>query len=218
MLNTDILTDVVIVDANPVISAGLCSLLNGYDNVNATAFPPEALIEAGGFEGRTPAIVILDPAAAGMSETAGRPLLEKLATETSLVGYTDSRSLELVRFCIDAGFRGYISKKADFDQLPAALNVVIRGGVFVDETLLDALIHGTNGAESINNNSALSDRELQVLRSIAHGYSTKEIAAELGVSTKTVETYKHRASSKLGLNSRAEIVNHALANNWMTTK
>ena len=218
MLNTDILTEVVIVDANPVISAGLCSLLNGYDNINARDFPPDDLIESGGFQGRTPALVILDPAAPGLGELSRRPLLEKLASETSLVAYTDSRSLELARFCMEAGFRGYISKTADFDQLPAALNVVTRGGVFVDETLLDALIHNNAPADSSNGNSALSERELQVLRSIAHGYSTKEIAADLGVSTKTVETYKHRASSKLGLSSRADIVNYALANNWMTAK
>lgn len=64
----------------------------------------------------------------------------------------------------------------------------------------------------------LSPREVEVLRSLAWGYSLKEIAAELDVSAKTIETYKMRAMKKLGLSGRVQLVRHAVENGWFVVE
>jgi DNA-binding NarL/FixJ family response regulator len=61
----------------------------------------------------------------------------------------------------------------------------------------------------------LSDREREVVRYVAHGYSNKEIAQKLDVSVKTVETYRYRATEKLGLRSRADLVRYAIDQGWL---
>ena len=72
------------------------------------------------------------------------------------------------------------------------------------------------GAAAAVRGSKLSDRETEVLRRIAQGYSHKEIAASLGLSVKTVETYKMRAMDKLGFQHRADLIRHAAKAGWLT--
>jgi DNA-binding NarL/FixJ family response regulator len=62
----------------------------------------------------------------------------------------------------------------------------------------------------------LSEREREVVRYVAHGYSNKEIAAKLDVSVKTIETYRYRATEKLGLHGRADLVRYAIDQGWLT--
>ena len=69
--------------------------------------------------------------------------------------------------------------------------------------------------KSVPGGGDLSDREAEVVRLIAAGYSNKEIASRLSLSVKTVETYKARSMEKLGLDSRADLVRYALQRGWL---
>ena len=120
---------------------------------------------------------------------------------------------------LQAGAAGYVLKRGAADELVRAIRTVAGGATYVDPTLAGALLR--KAADPVRDGSAaaadpLSDREEEVLRRIAWGESNKEIAERLGISTKTVETYKARISGKLGLSSRTEMVRYAVHRGWLS--
>jgi DNA-binding NarL/FixJ family response regulator len=126
-----------------------------------------------------------------------------------------------VRRLLQAGAAGYVLKKGAADALINAIRVVAKGGTYVEPQLAGALLQRTFGptpAEAAAEQAPmLSAREEEVLRSIAWGRSNKEIAAELGLSIKTVESYKAVALEKLQLRNRSDIVRYAVTRGWLST-
>ena len=113
-----------------------------------------------------------------------------------------------------AGARGYLTKEAASRDLVEAIRVVAAGDVYVRPAaarLLAAAVAPGPAVKSARDKlQSLSDRELTVLRAVAQGYSGAEIARQLGISTKTVDAYKHRIQMKLGLEHRTEYVRFAI--------
>ena len=122
-----------------------------------------------------------------------------------------------LRQLLEAGASGYVLKRSAAETLIQAIRLVADGGVYLDPALAGKIVgslFGTTAAGAALD-VELSDREADVIRLIAHGYSNKEIAAQLSLSIKTVETYKGRAMDKLGLDSRVAIVRYALQRGWL---
>lgn len=120
-----------------------------------------------------------------------------------------------------AGASGYILKRAAAAELVRAVRAVAEGVVYVDPAMTGSLVEGYLDGLDVSRHPArgpLSDRERDVLMRIARGFSNKEIAAELELSVKTVETYKARVSEKLGLRSRVDIVRYAASQGWLDTE
>lgn len=115
---------------------------------------------------------------------------------------------------LTAGARGYLSKEAASRELVEAVRVVAAGEVYVRPAvarLLASAVAPRGAAVSARDRfRTLSDREATVLRLVAEGYSGAEIARQLGLSTKTVDAYKHRIHDKLGLQHRTEYVRFAI--------
>ena len=117
-----------------------------------------------------------------------------------------------------AGASGYVLKRAAPLELVRAVRSVAAGSTYVDPLLTGTLVAGYLDAERAAGQpeqDTLSDREREVLLRIARGFSNKEIAAELGLSVKTVETYKARMAEKLGLRTRVDIVRYAAQRGWL---
>lgn len=117
-----------------------------------------------------------------------------------------------------AGASGYVLKRAASSELVRAVRTVAAGGTYIDPSVAAAVVEGYLDAEAAAEqpaHDALSERERQVLVRIARGFSNKEIAGELGLSVKTVETYKARVAEKLGLRTRVEIVRYAARHGWL---
>ncbi|HEV7889480.1 MAG TPA: response regulator transcription factor, partial [Pyrinomonadaceae bacterium] len=118
-----------------------------------------------------------------------------------------------LRQMLDAGASGYVLKRAATDELVRAIRTVAAGGSYVEPTLAASLVSSYFNQNTSDGRAAageLSERESQVLRLIAWGYSNKEIAWKLNISAKTVDTYKLRLMEKLSLRSRTDIVRYAL--------
>jgi two-component system response regulator NreC len=117
---------------------------------------------------------------------------------------------------LKAGASGYIPKKAADTELIAAIRTVSRGEVFIHSSLTKSLVKRIIQVESPNKELAvdsferLSQREHEILTSVAQGYTNQQIAEHLYLSVKTVETYKARVMEKLDLHSRVELVRFAL--------
>lgn len=117
-----------------------------------------------------------------------------------------------------AGASGYVLKRAAPAELVRAVRSVARGEIYIDPSLTGTLVAGFLDAEDTGEhpaNDPMSERERDVMVRIAQGYSNKEIAAALGLSVKTVETYKARVAEKLGLRTRVHIVRYAAQRGWL---
>jgi two-component system, NarL family, nitrate/nitrite response regulator NarL len=192
---------IVAFDTNPLLAEGVCALLNNLDGIVARAV---VIGEHGRLQcphGNVPDIVAQ---------------LGDVVRDGALIGYCADASVDVARSFLAVGFRGFLSKTASFATLRAALDVVADGGVYLDAAFAPALL-GQNAPVSAQNTGSkpLSDREYVVLKSVALGMSLKEIGSAMDLSSKTVETYKARASSKLNLQGRREIVDFAIKNGWV---
>ncbi|MDF3068543.1 MAG: nreC 1 [Polyangiaceae bacterium] len=115
------------------------------------------------------------------------------------------------------GAAGYALKRSASEELVRAVRVVASGGTYVDPALAHMFVQ-SNGRRLGPNDMrtpSLSEREAEVIRLVARGQSAKEAADQLGISPRTLETYKGRAMAKLELRSRAELINYAMRNGWL---
>lgn len=115
------------------------------------------------------------------------------------------------RTALRAGAAGYLPKEHSADELAAAVRRVAAGGRYISPRLADLLADDlVAGPRDAGAEPVLSDRELQVIGLIGAGLSVKEIAARLGISAKTVSTYRRRLLDKLSLSTTAELIRHAV--------
>lgn len=165
-----------------------------------------------------PDVVVLD---VSMPELGGAQAAEEIAAvspKSRVVALTRHSDPSYVRRLMGAGARGYVLKKSAADTLITAIRTVVQGGSYVEPQLAGALLQRAFSQAPVARETVpeLSMREEEVLRSIAWGRSNKEIAADLGLSIKTVESYKAAALEKLALRNRADIVRYALGRGWLT--
>jgi DNA-binding NarL/FixJ family response regulator len=135
------------------------------------------------------------------------------ATVVAVSMYEDSIYAELA---LAAGASGYICKHAKSDELTAALQAVLNGEIYVSGNIYGQLLQrkaGTSYSTNGMKDKRLSSRELQIFTLIGQGRTTPQIAEELGLAVSTIETYRERLKSKLGLASGSELVRHAIL--WM---
>lgn len=132
-----------------------------------------------------------------------------------LTRHTDDGYLQQL---ISAGANGYVLKQSAPGELINAIRIVAEGKAYLDPALTHKVMGGyASKATSLRgeNKQQLTDRESEVLRLIALGYSNKEIGASLDLSVKTIEAHKSNALRKLGISSRIDIVRYAILQGWM---
>lgn len=212
---------VFVVDDHPIVREGVKRTLERQPNLEcvgeaadgceATALVPRA----------RPDIVLLDIAMPGIDGVQTARLLKNLCPRVKIIALTIHDEQRVLREIFEAGASGFVLKRASPDELLQAIRTVSANGVYVDSRLtghlLTDLLHLQNG-QAHAHPRALTDREELVLKRIAQGYSNKEIASELRLSIKTVETYKTRAMDKLDLRHRVDIVRHAIHAGWLSGK
>jgi two-component system response regulator NreC len=146
----------------------------------------------------------------------------KLAQETGrVVVISSNENITYVRSMLNAGVLGYVLRKASDTELFLAIRNAHQGRRYIDPRLSDSLadvLLGRNSGNARGNEGRLSNRELQVLRAIARGFTSQEVAQQLQLSTKTVETYRSRIYDKLGLKTRADLVHYAIAVGLLETE
>jgi DNA-binding NarL/FixJ family response regulator len=164
-----------------------------------------------------PDVVVMDISMPQLNGIDATTQLTSTVPAVKVLGLSVHAETTYVRRLFAAGARGYIVKRSAGDVLIHALRAVACGEVYLDPSLTHAFVVGTArpAAGEDPHAAELSEREAEVLRLLAHGYVSKEIADRLGVSNKTVDTYKARAMEKLGLESRAAIVRYALRRGWL---
>jgi DNA-binding NarL/FixJ family response regulator len=108
-----------------------------------------------------------------------------------------------------------VLKRSAADALIRAIRTVHAGGVYVDPAIAEKVLAPKPAAEPPASGIPLSEREEEVLKLAAQGWTNREAAEKLGLSVKTVETYKARAAEKVALRTRAEIVRFGKSRGWL---
>ncbi len=124
-----------------------------------------------------------------------------------------------LRQALAAGASGYILKCTAANALIQAIRAVAANGFYLDPLLAHHVVSQYVQRSSLaakHLGSELSEREREVVQGVVEGYSNKDIATQLNLSVKTVETYRARALDKLGLSGRAELVRYAIEQGWMS--
>jgi DNA-binding NarL/FixJ family response regulator len=166
-----------------------------------------------------PDVVVMD---ISMPELNGILVTERLKEEcpaTKVLVLTVHEDKAYVQHMLKCGVSGYILKRAVVEELVSAIRTVATGNIYLDSSLatkaLGNYAHKQSAKKEFSAPGELSVRETEVLRLTAWGYCNKEIASKLGISTRTVETYKARLMEKLGFRSRVDIVRYAIDRGWL---
>jgi len=205
------MTKVVIADDHAVVRAGLRALLQDTPQL-------ELIAEAsGGVEALElakklqPEILVLDLSMPDMDGISVTRQLKELQLPTRVLILTVHEDEALLKEAIQAGASGYILKQAAESELVSAIQVILRGDLYVDPSLLRSLLNEHVNTQPIHTGlvEPLTPREVDVLRLIVEGYTNRQIAEQLSISVRTVEGHRANLSEKLGLHSRVELVRYA---------
>ena len=209
---------VVIADDHPFVRDGVKGLINSQPDMTVVGEAADGLQVLARAKILKPDIVVMDLSMPQIRGTQATEQLKCSAPGVKVIILTFHDDELVLRELVLAGASGFVLKRSSGEELVRAVRTVSEGGVFYDPALAQislARMLDKTAPSSPASTFKLSPREENVLRLIAFGQTTKEVAAELGVSIKSVETYKTRLCRKLKLRSRAEIVRFALRQGWL---
>jgi len=206
---------VMIADDHAILRAGLRMLINAQADMEVISEAPDGEKAAQTARETRPNVALLDLT---MPRVGGMKALEKLVKDcpaTRVLVLTMHDDPAYLRSALAAGASGYLLKRAVDAELLAAIRAVHRGGIFVDPRLASILVEDVLAKKSSKTGSQrslniLSRRELQVLQLVARGYTSAQIAKQISVGIKTIETYRARLTEKLGLRTRSDVIRFAV--------
>ena len=159
-----------------------------------------------------PSIAIINPSQSDRTPADLRDYyIEQLGAE-AFIAYLPAHEQELAQDCLGAAYSAILSRGNSAEALISAVMTVQVGGIYVDGCF-QAFADAPDQTE-IGGMSGLTKREKTVLTEVTLGHSSKEIAQQLNISPKTVETHRYRAMNKLGLAGRSSLLAHARKHHW----
>ncbi|MBD8070576.1 response regulator transcription factor [Bacillus sp. PS06] len=205
----------IVVDDHVVVRSGLMMLLNGKNEmevIGEAADGDEAIQKAAELK---PDVILMDLSMPhGKDGLTATKELKELMPDIAILILTMHDDEEYLFRAIHAGASGYILKSAPHEELISAITSVATGNAYLNPNatrkLMSEYIDRMKNGESSSTFDLLSDREKEILEWIAKGYSNKEIAQNLIISVKTVESHKSNLMEKLGIKSRPELVKYAM--------
>jgi DNA-binding NarL/FixJ family response regulator len=168
-----------------------------------------------------PDVVVMDVSMPNLNGVKTTSLIMRVCKNVKVLALSAFDDKAYLRQLLEAGASGYVLKQAAADELIKAIRIVASGGVYLDPSLAGKIVDGYIGRNKLRGakqNGTLTEREKEVLRLVALGYTNKEIASDLNISVKTVETHKTHIMEKLDIKSRADMVRYAIEQGWMQDK
>jgi two-component system, NarL family, response regulator NreC len=208
---------VLLIDDHAVVRGGLKMLIDAQSDMEVIGEAANGQVGLEMIQRLKPDVAVVD---INMPILDGIELVKRLQnTEctTQLLILTAHDERAYLTKLLHAGAVRCLLKRSAVDELIQAIRTTALGGQYLDSGVIKVLSADAPPAQAPERAAdILSEREREVVRLIAQGYSNKEIAAQLDLSVKTVETYKARSLDKLQLHSRAALVRYALEQGWLT--
>jgi DNA-binding NarL/FixJ family response regulator len=204
---------ILVVDDHPIVRQGLALLINREPDMLVCGEAEEAMGALHVLASAHPDVLIVDISLTGPD---GLDLLKTIRTTHPtlpvLILSMHDESIYAER-ALRAGANGYIMKQEATEKVLVAVRRILSGEIYVSDRIANQMLkHYITGAGTLRNSSIadLSDRELEVFRLIGEGHGTRQIAEELHISVKTVESYQAHIKEKLSLRSARELMQHAI--------
>ena len=209
---------ILLADDHVMMRGGLRSLVNAQADMEVVGEAGDgraALLKARELQ---PDVVVMDVSMPELNGIQATERLKGCCLKTKVLALTAYDDNGYLRQLLEAGASGYVLKRAAAEELVKAIRVVAAGGVYLDPALAGKVVSGYVGKKKLRGalqGSGLSEREEEVMRLVAWGYTNKEVASYLNISVKTVETHKTNLMEKLDLKGRADVVRYALRQGWL---
>jgi DNA-binding NarL/FixJ family response regulator len=205
---------ILIVDDHPLFRHGIADLINAEPDLEICGEADSAPAALEGIRRFSPDLVTIDISLRGAN---GIELLKSIKAEHArlplLVLSMHDESLYALR-ALRAGARGYIMKQEALDRVMSAIRQVLRGDLYVSPSMsgrmIEEFVQGTSGAAGASIADKLTDRELEILQLIGQGHGVQQIARELNLSAKTVETHRAHIKEKLNFQTARELARFAV--------
>jgi DNA-binding NarL/FixJ family response regulator len=206
---------IVLADDHVTVRQGLRLLIDAQPDLTVVA-------EAG--DGRTalqlvqeldPDVVIMDISMRGTSGLTAARVLKDTRPRVAIVVLTRHADDAYLQEMLRAGVAGFVLKQSPSTELLQAIRAAAAGGQYLDANVTSRVTGGFLARDPKRMGPRVTEREAEVLRLIARGYSNKEIASQLELSVKTIEVHKANAMRKLGLRGRIDIVQFAIVQGWL---
>jgi two-component system, NarL family, response regulator NreC len=199
---------VLVTDDHAVLRTGITALLEREPDITAVGDAATADQAVSRARALQPDVILLDVVMPRKSGFDALPELHEVAPEARVIMLSMQTNASAIRKALKSGAAGFVAKHASDTDLIDAIRRVAAGSGYVDPALGGDLVVSDSAALT----EELSERERDVLFLLALGYTNQEVAAQLYISVRTVDTHRAHVMQKLNLQTRAELVLYALAN------
>jgi two-component system response regulator NreC len=206
---------ILIADDHALLRDGLKALVNEQPDMEVVGEAENGRIALEQTKKLQPDVVLMDISMPELNGAQATRQLKRVCPAAKVLALTAHEDSSYFRHMLEAGASGFLLKRAAADQLIQAIHVITHDGCYIDPAFAGKVLSNFIRPAASTQRAELSEREAEVLRLTAWGYSNKEIAVRLNISVKTVETYKARLVEKLQLTSRTEIVRYAVRRGWL---
>jgi DNA-binding NarL/FixJ family response regulator len=207
---------VLVVDDHAIVREGICSLLARRKDIEVVGEAADGKRAIDAVVQFDPDVVLMDIQMPGLNGLEATREIHKRFPSTRILVLTQHESKEYVVPLLRAGAVGYITKTARATELIGAIRAVYEQGAYlpprITQTLVDALVETPGATEQ----PVLTERELEVLRLVVEGLSSREIAERLNISVKTVDTHRANIMDKVGAHNTAELTKYAIRKGWVS--
>ncbi len=204
---------VLIVDDHPIVREGLADLINKEKDIVVCGCAENIPQAMKAIKKLKPDIVTVD---ISLEEASGLELIKDIKTQhpnLPILALSMHQESFYAERAIRAGAKGYITKKQATKKVITAIRKVLGGQLYLSEKMKDKLLYSLIGGDESDTGGSptdrLTDRELEVFSLFGQGRGTRQIAEQLYLSAKTIETYRSRIKEKLNLSSGSELLQYA---------
>jgi len=209
---------ILLVDDHAIMRDGIKALLSIHDDIKIVGEASEGKEAIEMAQELMPDVVVMDIAMPGMDGLEATRRLTKRNPKIKVLVLTQHDNKEYIFSTIRAGAAGYVPKKALGSELVSAIRAVCRGDSFLYPSAARVLIEDyRQQAEKDDPYDSLTGREREILKLIAEGHSSREIAGALFISLKTVQGHRTKIMEKLDLPNRTELIKYAIRKGIVST-
>ena len=207
---------IMLADDHETVREGLKMIVNAQDDMEVVGFAADGREAVTKAQELLPDVLVMDISMPKLNGLKATEKINEVCPQVKVLTLSRHADDGYIRELLGAGACAYVLKQSAPSELIHAIRAVAAGGKYIDPKLAAKVMdnysdRGARGEAKGN----LTDRESEVLRLIALGYSNKEIAARLSLSVKTVEVHKANAMRRLNITSRIDLVRYAIFQGWL---
>jgi Response regulator containing a CheY-like receiver domain and an HTH DNA-binding domain len=209
---------IILADDHKLIREGLRMLVNSQADMEVVGEADNGRIAITLTHELQPDVVVMDVSMPELNGLKATERLKELFPSIKILTLTRHMDEGYLKQLLEAGASGYVLKRSASEELVRAIHTVVNGQTYLDPAMMEQFVGNVIGRRAARGSPAkgdLSPREEEVLRLIAWGHLSKEVAARLQISIKTVEAHKTNGMQKLGMKSRIDLVHYALLQGWL---